>query len=234
MRAKKRKYEEPYIQFSFASVIIHSEEKSQCVLCNKVLTNDSMKPAKLKQRLENVHPQHINKDKTYFERQRRELKSMKLDAFSNFFRKNNQLLEASYLVAFEIAKQKKPRTIGKTLIKPCIPKTVGIVLGKEAEKKLAAISLSNKTIQRRIKNLSLDIKSQVVQEIKTASFGLFAIQLDESTDISSCAQLMVYARYVCNNAFKEEFLFCSAFETTTKATDILNKVTTIFTIEGLE
>ena len=36
----------------------------------------------------------------------------------------------------------------------------------------------------------------------------------------------------CNNAFKKEFLFCSAFETTTKATDILNKVT--FTIEGLE
>ena len=159
---------------------------------------------------------------------------MKLDAASNFFRKNNQLLEASYLMAFEIAKQKKTRTIGETLIKPCILKTACIVLGKEAEKKLAAISLSNNTIQRRIKDLSLDIKSQVVQEIKTASFGLFAIQLDESTDSSSCAQLLVYARYVCNNAFKEEFLFCSAFETTTKATDILNKVTTIFTIEGLD
>ena len=45
---------------------------------------------------------------------------------------------------------------------------------------------------------------------------------------------MVYARYVCNNAFKEEFLFCFALETTRKAADILNKVTTFFTIEGLE
>ena len=27
---------------------------------------------------------------------------------------------------------------------------------------------------------------------------------------------------VCNNAFKEEFLFCYALETTTKAADILN------------
>ena len=160
--------------------------------CNKVLSNDSMRLANLKKHLENVDPQHINKDKTYFKRQRRELKSMRLDASIDFFRRNNQLLEASYLVAFEIAKQKKPHTIGKTLIKPCILKTAGIVLKKETEKKLDAISLPNNTIQRRIKDLFLDIKSQVVQEIKTAPFGLFAIQLDESTDISSCAHLMVY------------------------------------------
>ena len=62
---------------------------------------------------------------------------------------------------------------------------------KESEKKLAAISLSNNTIQRQIRDLSLDIKSQVVQKIKTALFGLFAIQLDESTVLSLCAQLMV-------------------------------------------
>ena len=113
-------------------------------------------------------------------------------------------------------------------------KTAGIVLGKEEEKKLAAILLSNNTIQRQIKDLSLDIKSQVVQEIKITPFGLFAIQLDESTDMSSCAQLMVYARYVCNNAFKEEFLFCSALETTKKEADILNKITTFFTVDDLE
>ena len=85
MSAKKRKYDESYNQFDFTSVIIHSEEKPQCVLCNKVLSNDSMRPAKLKQHLENVHPQHINKNKTYFERQRRALKSMRLNASSDFF-----------------------------------------------------------------------------------------------------------------------------------------------------
>ena len=87
MSAKKQKYDESYIQFGVASVIVHSEEKPQCVLCNKVLSNDSMRPAKLKQHLENVHPQHINKDKTYFERQRIALKSMRLDASSGFLEK---------------------------------------------------------------------------------------------------------------------------------------------------
>ena len=105
MSAKKRKHK-LCIQYGFVSVIIHSEKKPQCVLCNKVLFNDSMRPAKLKQHLENVHPQHINKNKTYFERQRRALKSMRLDASSDFFRKNNQRLEASYLVAFEIDNKK--------------------------------------------------------------------------------------------------------------------------------
>ena len=65
---------------------------------------------------------------------------------------------------------------------------------------------------------------QIVEEIKTAPFGLFAIQIDQSTDISLCAQLMVFAKYVYNDTFKEEFIFCSPLETITKAADIQEKV----------
>ena len=68
----------------------------------------------------------------------------------------------------------------------------------------------------------------VVEEIKNAAFGLFAIQIDKSTDIFSCAQLMVFTKYIYNDTFKEEFLFCSSLETTTKAADILKKVSTFF------
>ena len=34
--------------------------------------------------------------------------------------------------------------------------------------------------------MATDIKDQVVQEIKSSAFGLFSIQLDESTDVASC------------------------------------------------
>ena len=56
------------------------------------------------------------------------------------------------------------------------------MLEKGTKKKLALVSLSDNTIQRLIKDLSNDIKFQVVNQIKTC-FGLFVIQIDESTDI---------------------------------------------------
>ncbi|XP_066969189.1 protein FAM200C-like [Macrobrachium rosenbergii] len=73
--------------------------------------------------------------------------------------------------------------------------------------------------------MSRDIKDQVISEIKAAQFGLLALQLDESTDVSSCSQLLVFVRYVNAGEFKEEFLFCSPLETTTRGEDITRKVT---------
>ena len=88
-------------------------------------------------------------------------------------------------------------------MKPCVLKIADVVLGRDAENELATVSLSNNTIQRRIKDLSCDIKSQVVEQIETAPFVFFAIQLDESTDMSSCSQLMMFAKYIYNGTFKE-------------------------------
>ena len=56
MSSKKRTYDESYMQYSFTSVIVGDVERPQCVLCKKLLSNDSMRPAKLKQYLQNVHP----------------------------------------------------------------------------------------------------------------------------------------------------------------------------------
>lgn len=54
-------------------------------------------------------------------------------------------------------------------------------------------------------------KNQVIQEIKFAVFGLFLIQLNESTDMVSyqLVQLLVFARYVHTDLFKIEFLSLS-------------------------
>ena len=61
----------------------------------------------------------------------------------------------------------------------------------------------------------------------------FAIQLDESTDVSSCAQLLVFARYIKEGDFKDEFLFCHPLESTTKGEDIFNAVSKFFLNEGI-
>ena len=57
---------------------------------------------------------------------------MRLDASGEFFRRDRKIAEGSYVMALEIAKQKKLQTIAETLIKPCVPKTVDLMLGKDA------------------------------------------------------------------------------------------------------
>ena len=71
---------------------------------------------------------------------------------------------------------------------------VGLVAGEDAARKLDDICVSNDTLSRRINEISLNIKEQVVDEIKKSP--LFAIQLDESTDVSQFSQLLAFVRYV--------------------------------------
>ena len=99
-------------------------------------------------------------------------------------------------------------------------------------KKISSLSLSDNTVQRRIEEMSEDIKNQVVEQIKQSPF--YVLQLNESTDVSSCAQLMVYVRYIHNCDFKEELLFCRPLDSQTRGIDVFNKVDTFFACEGID
>ncbi len=68
--------------------------------------------------------------------------------------------------------------------------------------------MSNNTIKCRITEMSNNILSQVIQEIKAALGRLFSIQLNEATDVSNLAQLLVYVQYIKDDKMKDEFLFC--------------------------
>ena len=72
--------------------------------------------------------------------------------------------------------------------------------------------------------MSDDVKQQVIAELKGAPLGKFAIQLDESTNVAACAQLLVFVRYVSGEDFKEDFLFCHTLDSTTRGEDIFNEV----------
>ena len=79
------------------------------------------------------------------------------------------------------------------------------VLDSECTKKLKQIPLSNNTISKRIDEISNDVKAHLFARLKQT---YFAIQLNESTDIASQAQLLVYVRYCWSGEMVEEFMFC--------------------------
>ena len=81
--------------------------------------------------------------------------------------------------------------------------------------------------------MSDDVKQQVIAELKMVPFGKFAIQLDESTDVTACAQLFVFLRYVSGEDFKENFLFCDTLDSTTRGEDIFIKISNFLEREGL-
>ncbi|XP_025407195.1 protein FAM200A-like [Sipha flava] len=72
----------------------------------------------------------------------------------------NKALEASYKVAELIVENKKPHTIGESLILPACSEIVRIMFGNEAEAEIKKIPLSNNTIRRRVQDMSEDIEKK--------------------------------------------------------------------------
>ena len=67
---RKRGWSDEYIQFGFE--IFHDKDaqklKGQCVICYKVLGNDSLRPSKLSNHLLKIHPEFKDKGIAFFER----------------------------------------------------------------------------------------------------------------------------------------------------------------------
>ncbi|GFT06573.1 protein ZBED8 [Nephila pilipes] len=219
--SKKRKYDESYVKYGFCCMKESDDfEKPQCFLCGKVLANASMKPEKLIEHLKSLHPENASKDLEFFTKKKAQFSKSGTLTKLGFGIPQKPLVEASFRVAYRIAKSKKPHTIGETLIKPCALEMVELVCGLEQRKKLEAIPLSNDVIQSRIVEISCNILKQIINELKASPFP-FSMQLDETTDISNCSQLLVFVRYVSADTIKEEFLFCEPLLQTTKAVDVL-------------
>ena len=148
MPSKKQSYKEAFLNFGFTSVTENSVEKPQCVVCSKVLAQESMKPSKLKQHLESRHGELVGKSADYFRRKSELLKNCRLDSGGMWAKRNKAVLEASYRIAFPIAQAKKLHTIGEELVKPCLIEATTLVLGREKAKKIKEISLSNDTVKK--------------------------------------------------------------------------------------
>ena len=74
-----------------------------------ILSVESMKPSKLKRHFETKHSQHAKKEVAFFQRHEAGLKRQRRDCTRGFNQSNVSAIEASYVVALEIAKQKKKK-----------------------------------------------------------------------------------------------------------------------------
>ncbi|XP_067943212.1 protein FAM200C-like [Watersipora subatra] len=167
-KTKRRTYDDSYLDYGFTCMMKSGIKVPQCVLYMKVLANDSMKPHQLKQHLRNKHAEHMDKSKSFFEAKERELRWAKLDSTGSFHIQAQAITEASYALSYHIARDKKPHTIGETLVKPCLLECTKIILGDTTAQKIADLSLPDRIVKSRIDDMSADIKRQVIEKIKSS------------------------------------------------------------------
>ncbi|XP_055110638.1 zinc finger MYM-type protein 6 isoform X1 [Symphalangus syndactylus] len=202
-------YDTEYLKVGFI-ICPGSKESSprpQCVICGEILPSENMKPANLSHHLKTKHSELENKPVDFFEQ-----KSLEMECQNSSLKKcllvEKSLVKASYLIAFQTAASKKPFSIAEELIKPYLVEMCSEVLGSSAGDKMKTIPLSNVTIQHRIDELSADIEDQLIQKVRESKW--FALQIDESSEISNITLLLCYIRFIdydCRDV-KEELLFC--------------------------
>lgn len=131
-------------------------------------------------------------------------------------------IKSSFVVAFQIAKEKKPFTIGERLLKPAMTEVAKIMFGEAAATKIASIALSDSTISRRIVDMSQDVQKQLCSQLKKADF--FCLQFDESTDVAGQAILNGFVRYPHENQFIENIFCCCALPERTTGEQIFSTI----------
>ncbi|UYV78592.1 hypothetical protein LAZ67_16002085 [Cordylochernes scorpioides] len=158
-----------------------------------------MVPSKLLRHIETNHREQMNNPISYFENIRSSFQKQS-KKFKKFMTTSDEAQTASYMIAQLIARKKKAHAEAEEIILPALKIVAGCMLTNDAMEKVTKIPLSSKTIARRIEDMSEDIELQIKQSFNDSSTK-WAIQLDETTDISNKAQLLAFLSILANSGY---------------------------------
>ena len=80
--------------------------------------------------------------------------------------------------------------------------------------------------------MSDDIEQQLWERIKSSPY--YAIQMDESTDVSNAALLFVFVRYCADGNIHDDLLCCKKLPTRTTANAVMHCLDEHFTNKGID
>lgn len=148
-----------------------------------------------------------------------------LQAQQNIFVRQSAIQDistkASYLLTYKLAKASKPFSEGEFL-KECMVDAANI-LCPESKSKFENLSLSRRTVTRRVELIDEDLTNSLNK--KAESFKFYSLALDESTDIKDTAQLLIFVRGITDNfEITEEFLTMESMRGTTRGVDLYDTV----------
>ena len=144
-------------------------------------------------------------------------------------RSDQPLVIASLKIAHVLMSQKKPFTLAESVVKPCLEIVAQEIHGgATAVTKVQKLALSDNTMQRRCSMIAASLKEIVLAKLRLAT--CFGLQLDETTDITSKAQLIVYVCFPSTERMKivDHYLFCLPIDIDTTALSVFSKLDNYF------
>lgn len=227
-KKKCRQYNVSYLNYGFI-VSPSNSQLPMCLVCNKTLSNEAMKPSRLQDHLQRMHPDKRDKDLAYFSNLREKFqKSSVSNLLTTTSTKCDDGLIASYNVAKLIAKAGKSHTIGEQLILPSVREILESVLHHSASSAaniIKKVPLSNDSVRRRIDEMAEDVEATLCQFLQLTEFSL---QVDESTLPGNEALLLAYVRFPNDGNVRQEMLFARSLITDTKGESIFRVVKSYF------
>jgi hypothetical protein len=130
-----------------------------------------------------------------------------------------------------IAIKLKPHNLAEEILLPAFRKIVKTMNGEAVDIEISKIPLSNNTMHRKLQHLSENIELSTAKDLKNSCF---AIQIDETTDITGNSQLIAFFRFISEDNIIIQFLCCRKLTNYTTGKNIyevinlyldLNKVT---------
>ena len=138
---------------------------------------------------------------------------------------------ASYVIAYEIAKRGKPFLEGE-FVKDCVLKVAEKVC-PDKQRAFQNVSLSRMTISLRVEEISSDINDQLKSDME--KYVSMSLALNESTDIGSTAQLLIFIRGVIEDfQISEELFAMLSLKDRTRGSDLCDTVTDVIDKSNLQ
>ena len=223
-RGAKRNYKKSFeVKFG----VIKSKKKNEdgwdlahCCLCKigkKPIENGSVRKSHLENHFETEHggaknfsPKNIEDAVTIYKLRLKEEERNTLE-HKGFVTKND-LDKVQLLLTDLLVRVKAPRRYGEILLKPGIQIVARELFGEHEEKTVSQIVLNRTDVGKTIGILSSDIRNQVIEMIKQSELPC-SIQIDETTDVGKCAQVMIFVRWLHKDKdgqyrIMQNFLLC--------------------------
>ena len=154
--------------FGFVPSVLDSD-KAECLFCGLILSNDSIKPAKLKIHQNTKHPSKIEKEDIFCVDKKKEYLSTRQVTLHNIVSTQEEILKQACRLSYEVALigTKNLLKNAEKYLKPACELILFTLCPDELEE-WHQVPLSNNTMKRRIDEMAADVGFQLTKRLKSS------------------------------------------------------------------